>query len=419
MIIQSIIDSDLYKFTMQNAVIHSFPRLFVEYEFFNRNDVDFPEDFDIHIKKELNLMRELYLKKHEKDFMEKTCGRFLPPTYFDFLESYRYDPSEVMVYMEGKKLRIKIKGYWYRTILWEVPLMALISELYFKLTLGDKYPSNDYLVNTFKSKNIDKATTLKQNDCLFSEFGSRRRFSFENQSNIVQILKQYGGSSFVGTSNCYLAMLNDCKPSGTMAHEWIMAISAIYGYRSGNKEAMLKWIDSYSGDLGIALTDTFGTDIFLKTFGLKEAKLFDGVRHDSGDPFVYVDKIVEHYKSLGINPNDKTIVFSDGLDIELCIKLRNYCRNKIKPAFGIGTHFTNDFKSIGITPLNMVIKITKVRIDGEWVGCVKLSDNFGKHTGTIEDISDCKRNLRIKDVEYNRLPAGNEDDKVINDNYVK
>lgn len=419
MIIKSVLDTDLYKFTMQNAVIHSFPRLNVEYEFFNRNEVEFPEGFDIELKKELNLMKDLFLTKEEKEFLTKTCGRFLPPTYIDFLESYRFDPSEIIVDMDGSKLKIKIKGLWYRTILWEVPLLALISELYYKLTLVDNYPSDDKLISLFEDKNIIKANRLKFNDCTFSEFGSRRRFSFQNQANVINILKQYSGKNFVGTSNCYLAMLNNCKPSGTMAHEWIMAIAGILGYRRANYEAMSKWIDSYSGDLGIALTDTYGTDIFLNTFDLKEAKLFDGVRHDSGDPFKYVDKIVEHYKKLGINPLDKTIVFSDGLDIDLCLELRNYCSNKIKPAFGIGTHFTNDLKSIGIKPLNIVIKLTKVKVDNEWVGCVKLSDNFGKHTGTLEDIDQCKKTLKIKTVDYNRLPSGNEDDKVIKENIVE
>lgn len=412
-IINSILDTDLYKFTQQFAVIKLHPTLRVEYEFFNRNDVEFPDGFDVALTSEVAKMKTLSLLEEEKEFLIKTCGRFLPPTYTDFLSSYRFDPSEVMIFQDGGKLRVKIRGYWYKTILWEVPLMGIISELYYKMTIPeDKYPNLKKLDVLSFEKASKKASMLKTSDCQFSDFGTRRRFSFDNQDIVVRALKSYGGDSFKGTSNVYLAYKHNLKCTGTMAHEFISAHGALYGYRLANKIAMENWVNVYDGDLGIALTDTFTTDCFNKTFTLKQAKLFDGVRHDSGDPFEYVDKIVKFYQSQNIDPLTKTIVFSDGLNIDLAIKLNKYCNGKIKSAFGIGTHFTNDLKEIGVKPLNMVIKLTKVLVDGEWIGAVKLSDNVGKHTGTIDDIKLCKNTLGIKNIEYNRLPAGNEDDNV-------
>lgn len=388
-IIKSILDNDLYKFTMGNAVFKLFPRLMVSYKFTDRNNLSYPDGFDEKLKEQIQLLSDLSLSKGEKKFLERKCGKYLPPTYIDFLSGFKYDPSEVFVKLdEENKLHVQIEGYWYRTILWEVVLMSLISELYFR---GTKQFID---VNSFENyQNIfHKAESMKEHNTYFADFGTRRRYSFDNQEKVVETLKNRGSHNFVGTSNVYLAYKYDIRPIGTHAHEWFMAHAAMYGYKMANKMALDNWVNVYRGDLGIALTDTFTTDAFLKSFDMKNAKLFDGVRHDSGDPFEFVDKIVRHYKDLNIDPMSKVIVFSDGLNYKLANGIKEYCAGKIMSSFGIGTHLTND---VGVKPLNIVIKIYKVLVDDEWVECVKLSDNSGKHAGSKEEVDLSKKLLKV------------------------
>ena len=389
MIIKSILDTDLYKLTMQHAVIKHFPTLKVKYKFTDRNKISFPDGFDEDIMSEVKLMEKLFLTRSEKDFLNQKCGDFLPPTYVDFLQGFRYDSNELNVSLDkDNKLEIEIKGYWYRTINWEVSLMALISELYFKKT-GQK-------VDLFDVDNVandlDKAWLMIEHNTYFADFGTRRRYSYENQDRIVQLFMRKGGHNFVGTSNVHLAHKYNIKPIGTMAHEWIMVHAALYGYKMANTTSLENWVDVYGGRLGTALSDTYTTDVFFKTFDTKLAKLFDGVRHDSGDAFEFTDKVIAHYESLGIDPTTKTIVFSDGLNTKLATEIKEYCVGKIRSSFGIGTHFTND---LGVTPLNMVIKIYQVWINGEWVNAVKLSDNVGKNTGDPEEVALSKQVLHI------------------------
>jgi nicotinate phosphoribosyltransferase len=389
-IIRSIIDNDLYKFTMQQAVFILFPRHYVKFMFINRGKTRFPEGFAVRLRQELKKMEELALTDKEVSFLTRRCGSFLRPTFIDFLRGYRYDSSEVGVTQDGGDLKVEIQGFWYRTILWEVPLMALISELYFEMT-GEEIDSRDVR----KQINISKGNTFHRHGMKVADFGTRRRYSFDNQLEVVQDLKSCfnnGEPFLIGTSNVYIAMLEDLTPIGTHAHEWFMFHAAMYGYQMANTKALENWVKVYQGDLGIALTDTYTTDVFFKTFDKKYSKLFDGVRHDSEDPYDFTDKTLAHYISQNINPLSKTIVYSDGLRTDLAVDIHKYCLGKINDSYGIGTHFTND---VGVDALNMVIKITAVQIHGEWVDCVKLSDSPVKHTGTEEEVSRCKNALRI------------------------
>ncbi len=386
--INSIIDNDLYKFTMQNAVIKIFPRAKVRYQFINRGKTAFPEGFAEQLRKEIAKMSELALTKNEKGFLKNNCP-YLDPTYLDFLAGYRYDPSELGVIQQEDDLQISIEGYWYRTILWEVPLMALISELYFKMTGQEIYD---------EAKIIDiarkKATGFNLLGISVADFGTRRRYSFDNHNRIVKALKNYGKPSFIGTSNVYFAMKHNLIAVGTHAHEWFMFHAAKYGFKMANKLALENWVKVYRGDLGIALSDTFTSDVFFQAFDTKFAKLFDGVRQDSGDPIEFADKAVAHYKSLKIDPLSKTIIFSDGLNPETVEKITKHCRGKIKISFGIGTNFTND---VGVKPLNIVIKITEAKPEGQhWIHTVKLSDTKGKYTGDETSIKLCKEVLEIE-----------------------
>lgn len=393
-IIKSILDTDLYKLTMQFAIMKVFPNAEVEYTFTNRNKTPFPDGFDYELRKEIDAMRGLGLSKDEKDFLIEKCGSYLDRPYLDFLKGYKFDPSEVGVVLQDGDLKIKVRGYWYRTVLWEVPLMALISELYFVMTKQNPIERIDREKN-----NISKGKKFHLNNMVLSEFGTRRRFSYQIQDEVVCDLKNcYDSKNFLkGTSNVHLAMKHGLNPHGTHAHEWFMFMAANYGPKMANYMGLKHWSDVYQGNLGIALTDTFTTDVFFKSFDMKYAKLFDGVRHDSADPFLFADKTVAHYNKLGINPNFKTIVFSDSLTTDLCVDINKHCNILgIKNSFGVGTHLTND---VGVKPLNMVIKLTGAKILGDWVSTVKLSDNVGKHTGDAKMISLYKDMLNIKDAE--------------------
>jgi nicotinate phosphoribosyltransferase len=247
-----------------------------------------------------------------------------------------------------------------------------------------------------EKNNIEKGKTFQMNNMVLSEFGTRRRFSLANQDEVIGDLKScFDSRTFLkGTSNVHLAMKHNLNPHGTHAHEWFMFMAAQYGFKMANYMALKHWSDVFQGNLGIALTDTLTTDIFFKSFDMKFAKLFDGVRHDSSDPFIFTDKAVAHYNKLGINPATKSIVFSDSLNTNLCVDIHEYCRTSgIGHSFGVGTHLTND---VGVKPLNIVIKLSAANILGEWIPTIKLSDNQGKHTGDVRMIDLCKEMLNIK-----------------------
>ena len=383
----SILDNDFYKFTMQNAVIKLFPNAKVKYQFINRGKHPFPENFDLHLKEAIQQMSKLKLIAKEKEFLKTNCP-FLDPTYLDFLQGYQYDPSEVKITQDGTEVSVVVEGYWYRTILWEVPIMSLISELYYELT-EQKREDDKKVIATVSNK----VAAFKELGIKFADFGTRRRYSYAVQDLVVKTLQEEGIGTFMGTSNVHLAMKYQTKPIGTHAHEWFMFHAARYGYKMANTMGLEHWVDVYRGDLGIALTDTFTTDVFFDQFDKKFAKLFDGVRHDSGDAIEFGEKTIAHYEKLGINPLTKTIIFSDGLNYEKVERIAQHFNGKIGLSFGIGTNLTND---VGLKPMNIVIKmIQALPEDQQWTGVIKLSDEPNKHTGKSEDIELSKRLLQI------------------------
>lgn len=387
--LSSILDNDFYKITMQNAVVKLFPSQIVKYEFINRGKHFFPEGFADSLRHIVDKMAELKLTKEEKKFLAKTCP-YLDLPYLDFLEGYHYDPSEVKIKQMGNDLSVTVEGLWYRTILWEVPLLALISELHYEMNHLER-DSNQ----TIMARTLEKADSLNQLGVTFAEFGTRRRHSFKVQNLVMEALIQKPDSTFIGTSNVHFAMKYNVKPIGTHAHEWFMFHAAEYGFKMANKIALDHWVDVYRGDLGVALSDTFTTDVFFQQFDKKFTKLFDGVRHDSGDPLEFADKTIAHYKKNGINPLYKYIIFSDGLNLEKVEEITNYCKDKIGVSFGIGTNLTND---VGLKPMNIVMKLIGVQsTNHEWIPTVKLSDEHGKYTGDPKMIELAKEFLRIKD----------------------
>ena len=385
----SLLDNDFYKITMQNAVIKRFPYAHARYAFINRGEHAFPEGFGEALRGEVDRMATLRLSDEEKRYLQTTCP-YLDPTYLDFLAGFRYDPSEVTIEQQGSELSVVMEGPWYRTILWEVPLMALISELWYQLRGVGVSEDDEALI---EQRTREKIELYRQHGLKIAEFGTRRRFSFAVHDRVVKALRHYGGEAFSGTSNVLLAMRHGVKPIGTHAHEWFMFHGARFGFKMANSLALEHWVDVYRGDLGIALTDTFTTRAFFESFDKKFAKLFDGVRHDSGDPIEFADATIAHYQRLGINPLSKTIIFSDALTPEKVERIRAFCQGRIGMAFGIGTNFTND---IGVAPMNMVIKMVEARPEGQgWLPVVKLSDVPTKNTGDPEMIALAKRILSL------------------------
>lgn len=385
----SLLDNDFYKITMQNAVIKRFPYAHARYAFINRGEHAFPEGFGEALRGEVDRMVALCLTEEEKRYLETTCP-YLDPTYLDFLAGFRYDPREVTIEQQGGELSVVIEGPWYRTILWEVPLMALISELWYRLRGVAVSEEDEALI---EQRTREKIELYRQHGLKIAEFGTRRRFSFAVHDRVVEALRHYGGEAFSGTSNVLLAMRHGVKPIGTHAHEWFMFHGARFGFKMANSLALEHWVDVYRGDLGIALTDTFTTRAFFESFDKKFAKLFDGVRHDSGDPIEFADATIAHYRRLGIDPLSKTIIFSDALTPEKVERIRAFCQGRIGMAFGIGTNFTND---IGVAPMNMVIKMVEARPEGQgWLPVVKLSDVPTKNTGDPEMIALAKKVLSM------------------------
>jgi len=387
-VLPSLLDNDFYKFTMQHAVIKRFPYAKARYQFINRGKHEFPKDFANKLREAVDHMARLRLDYKEKEYLKATCP-YLDPTYLDFLQGYRYDPSEVHIEQLGNDVKVSIEGYWYRTILWEVPIMSLICELFYLETAQLRQP-DELVVETVENKiNLYKELGVK-----FAEFGTRRRHSYEVHDLVVKTLHDKGMGTFIGTSNVYLAMKYNVKPIGTHAHEWFMFHAAKYGFKMANSMGLEHWVDVYRGDLGIALTDTYTTEVFFEQFDKKFAKLFDGVRHDSGDPLEFGDKTIRHYKKLGIDPLTKTIIFSDGLNYEKVERIVHHCKGKIGLSFGIGTDLTND---VGLKPMNIVLKMTEAQPENaNWTGVVKLSDEPKKHTGAEEDIDLAIKLLHVK-----------------------
>ncbi|HWL00471.1 MAG TPA: nicotinate phosphoribosyltransferase [Parapedobacter sp.] len=387
MIINSILDNDFYKFTMQHAVVKLFPKARARYQFINRGKHIFPPGFGAALQAAVADLAKLQLTEREKNYFASTCP-YIDPTYFDFLKGYRYDPTEVHIEQHGGELTVAIAGYWYRTILWEVPIMSLICELYYQFT--DQIRQPDEQVMATAQRKIERYGQL---GVTIAEFGTRRRHSYAVHRLVVQALRAAGEGTFIGTSNVHMAMLNQTKPIGTHAHEWFMFHAAKYGFKMANLLGLEHWSDVYRGDLGIALSDTYTTDVFFTQFDKKLSKLFDGVRHDSSDPLVFADKTIAHYQQHGIDPRSKTIIFSDGLDAEKVTRIADYCKGRIGISFGIGTNFTND---VGLPAMNIVIKMTEAwPEEAHWTPVIKLSDEPGKHTGDESMIALAKQILDI------------------------
>lgn len=381
---------------MQFGVTKLYPDVMARYKFINRGEHEFPDGFAEELQNEINAMASLALTKVEKEFFSTNCP-YLSPAYLDFLQGYRYDPAEVKISQNGSDVEVLVEGYWYRTILWEVPILCLISEIFYKLTNAQRISNGEITKRT-----SDKVDLYNRLGVTVAEFGTRRRHSYEVHDIVMKELTNHKGKSFVGTSNVHFAHKYGVKPIGTHAHEWFMFHGARYGFKIANSISLDRWVKVYYGDLGIALTDTYTSDIFFGQFDKKLSKLFDGVRHDSGDPIEFGEKTIAHYEKMGINPLFKTIIFSDGLNSEKVEVITKAFKDRIGLSFGIGTNLTND---TNLRPMNIVMKLTEISsIDIKWTGVVKLSDEKNKHTGTPRMIALAKEMLDLDDIPSHEAP---------------
>ena len=389
-IIQSVLDTDLYKFTTSYAYSKLYPRAYGQFRFIDRGKTTYPQGFAEELKKEIKEMSKLALTKDEASFLYRELP-YLPPTYIDFVRGFRFDPEEVKVEQDAEgHLSIIAEGLLYRVTLWETPILALVSELYYKM-LGAQ-PDMEYTERTI----ISKARKLAEHGITFSMFGMRRRFSAAIEDRVTELLKEHAAGYLFGTSNVYYAYKHGLRVSGTHPHEWIQFHGAMFGYKMANYMAMEDWINVYDGDLGTVLTDTYTTDVFMRNFSKKHAMLFTSLRHDSGDPLQFTEKVIARYRELRVDPTIKYIIFSDGLDPERAIEIANYCKGRIGASFGIGTNFSNDVGN-GVRPMNIVMKLWKCKMTEKerWNPCVKLSDVDGKHTGEPEEIELAQRTLGL------------------------
>lgn len=374
-IINSLLETDMYKFSMGQTIFHQFTSYKTTWTFKCRNkDVHFTDEMVEEIKEQVQAFCQLRFTEEELEYLDNIT--WIKGTYVDFLRLWQPRYEEFTITTDAPcGLAIDAAGTWLNTSMYEIPVLAIVNEVYFRMAYD-----YDVLLKQFKRK-LDEKVRLLEEDTYrlsdFSEFGLRRRLSAEAQEMAVKALAEVelpADSHFIGTSNVYLAKKFNLKPVGTMAHEWIMCTGQgnhKHNPAYSNWYALDAWVKEYGILNGIALTDTITTDCFLRDFQLTYATLFSGVRHDSGDPYEWGDKMIAHYNSLGINPRTKTLLFSDSLDFERATALYDYFKDKAKVAFGIGTFISNDTDE---EALNIVMKTTKCN----GMDVAKISDVAGK-----------------------------------------
>ena len=283
--IHTILDTDLYKFTTSYAYIKLFPYAMGTFSFKDRDDTAYTDTFLKELQEAVDSLAQTVLTAEELEYMTRHC-RFLPRVYWEWLSSFRFQPEKVSIHLdEDRHLNIEITDYLYKATLYEVPLLSIVSEIKNR-SLGNVADMDGILC-----KLSEKVALSNRHQLYFSEFGTRRRFSFEVQDKVIDRLKE-AAEYCTGTSNCHFAMKYGMKPMGTHPHEWFMFHGAQFGYKHANYMALENWVNVYDGDLGIALSDTYTSGIFLSNLSRKQAKLFDGVRCDSGDEFDFTDKLV-------------------------------------------------------------------------------------------------------------------------------
>ena len=376
-IIHSLLDTDLYKFTMLQVVLHKFPQTHSVYHFRCRNleDTVYPlTDILDDLNEQLDYLCQLKFKEDELLYLRSL--RFIKSDFVDYLELFQLKRRFIKASIDSEgRLDIWVEGPMVQAMMFEIFVLAIVNELYFRRIRTDevlaegerRLQAKMVLLNQYQQQQHPNDPPF-----LVSDFGTRRRYSYDWQKHVIEAFHQAAPYIFRGTSNVLIAKELGLTPIGTMAHEFLQAFQALdVRLRDFQKAALETWVQEYRGDLGIALTDVVGMDAFLRDFDLYFAKLFDGLRHDSGDPYEWGDKAYAHYKKLKVDSKSKMLTFSDGLNLEKAWALHQYFKDRFQVSFGIGTNLTND---MGQTPLNIVLKL--VECNGQSVA--KISDSPGK-----------------------------------------
>jgi nicotinate phosphoribosyltransferase len=375
--ILSILDTDLYKFSTSNAYFQLYPLAEGTFKFNDRAKEVYDEAFLSELKQELVNLEKLRLTDEEFSYVTRKV-RYISHNYWEWLRGFRFEAGKIDASLDAEgHLQIEVTDFLYKVTLYEVPVLAIVAELR----------------NKVRGNKVDKAKALaildakleiaNENGLLFSEFGTRRRFSSELHDVIVAELKEKCPKYCAGTSNVYFAMKYDMTPIGTFPHEWVMFHSGVFGYKRANYLSLEDWIKVYDGALGTALIDTFSTKSFLRTLTMKQAKLLDGFRQDSGDEKVVGDAIIARLKEFGIDPSTKVIVFSNALNFPKYKEVADYFSGKVKVSAGIGTNITCDPGIPGYKAANIVMKLSRCRMSAKdpWEKVIKISDDLGKHMG--------------------------------------
>jgi len=373
---------------MGQLVFRQFDNAIAKYRYINRaTEKSYKKGFAEQLMEQVNGMSSLKLSEEMYLYFKSQCP-WIRETYLQWLRGYRFNPNQVNAWQEEDgQLKIEITGPWFETIYWEIPLLYIVTEL--------SRPRGE-MSELWLDLISEKAERMSRAGVNWIDFGTRRRASFGVQNLVCRIMKEHGPGffgGFRGTSNPYLAMTHGLKTHGTNAHELTMAMQAKYGLSMCNKATMDCWIAEFGGNLGIALTDTITTPVFLRDFGTMYARLYDGIRLDSGDPKVIGDMCIEHYKKIGIDPSSKLLVLSDSLNTDKAIDLHKYFYGRIMTTMGIGTHLTND---VGSKPPNHVIKLVEIDFGHGFQSLIKLSDDVGKNLGDTQLVADAKKTLGIK-----------------------
>jgi nicotinate phosphoribosyltransferase len=366
MVIKSLLDTDLYKFTMMQVVLHHFPAAQVEYRYKCRTQGVNLRPYLEEIRQEIHGLCQLRFEPSELDYLKSL--RFIKSDFIDFLGLFHL-PEKCIEVSEGElpgEIAISVKGSWLHTILFEIPVLAIVNEVYFRNVCKDPDWAEGRKRLQTKMKLVLDATDLAE--FRVAEYGTRRRFSHVWHEEVVTTMKAQMGEHFAGTSNVWFAMKHGVLPLGTMAHEYLQACQAL-GPRLRDSQvfALETWAKEYRGDLGIALSDVYGLEAFLRDFDMYFCKLFDGARHDSGDPFDWGERMIAHYAANRVDARTKTLIFSDALTFPRAIELTRRFAGRCRTAFGIGTNLTND---LGHEPLQIVMKM--IRCNGQPVA--KVSD---------------------------------------------
>ena len=398
-IITHFTDDDLYKFSMCCAIINCYPRAMVRYKFVDRNNTVYPKGFDELLREQVKYLEDLRFTDEEQAFMERKCY-YMPRWFFTYLKGFRYKADWVHVEQDEEgHLSVEFEGYWHQTVLLEVKVLAIISEL-FHIVNGDidKVNYDDYYELTYK-----KAVRMLEGGLKVADFGCRRRLSHDAEDAAVRAFiaaskEVKGPGIFTGTSTVWFAMKYDVQPIGTMAHEFVSSIAGMYGPQEANHIAMDMWQKTFIGSLGIFLYDTYGFKAFSDNFSEHFARVFAGLRVDSGDNLEQLEKICAKYKEFSIDPATKQVVFSNALDTDRAIALHKAVNGRVQDSYGIGTHITCDFGHLGIQPMNIVIKLvaSKITERRDWNDTCKMSEDKGKYTGKPETFEMYKKLLHME-----------------------